>query len=108
MGDLAASGGYYIACNADKIYAQPTTLTGSIGVFGVIPNVQTTFKEHLGITFDVAKTNHHFHPIELYIFAPAAAVRMFMIRPRTRKISRRENLPVANAAALFLCWYYTG
>ncbi len=59
MGDLAASGGYYIACNADKIYAQPSTLTGSIGVFGIIPNVENTFKEHLGITFDVAKTNHH-------------------------------------------------
>ena len=59
MGDLAASGGYYIACNAHKIYAQPTTLTGSIGVFGIIPNLENTFKEHLGITFDVAKTNHH-------------------------------------------------
>lgn len=59
MGDLAASGGYYIACNADKIYAQPSTLTGSIGVFGIIPNMQNMLKEHLGVTFDVAKTNHH-------------------------------------------------
>ena len=39
MGDLAASGGYYIACNADKIVAEPTTITGSIGVFGMLPNV---------------------------------------------------------------------
>lgn len=59
MGDLAASGGYYIACNADKIYAQPSTLTGSIGVFGIIPNMENMMKDHLGVTFDVAKTNHH-------------------------------------------------
>ena len=59
MGDLAASGGYYISCNADRIFAQPNTLTGSIGVFGMIPNMQAMFNEHLGITFDVAKTNHH-------------------------------------------------
>ena len=44
MGDLAASGGYYIACNADKIVAQPTTLTGSIGIFGAIPNLGGTAK----------------------------------------------------------------
>lgn len=59
MGDLAASGGYYIACNADKIYAQPTTLTGSIGVFGIIPNMENMMKEHLGVTFDRVKTNNH-------------------------------------------------
>jgi protease IV len=59
MGDLAASGGYYIACNANRIFAQPTTLTGSIGVFGMIPNMQGMFNEHLGITFDMAKTNKH-------------------------------------------------
>lgn len=52
MGDVAASGGYYIACNADKIYAEPNTITGSIGVFGVIPNMEKLFKEHLGMTFD--------------------------------------------------------
>jgi protease-4 len=57
MGDLAASGGYYIACGADKIYAQPTTLTGSIGVFGVLPSAQRFFKNKLGITFDRVVTN---------------------------------------------------
>jgi protease IV len=56
MGDYAASGGYYIACNADKIYAQPTTLTGSIGVFGMIPNFQKLVNNKLGITFDGIKT----------------------------------------------------
>lgn len=56
MGDLAASGGYYIACNADKIVAQPTTLTGSIGIFGAIPNFEGTTKK-LGISTDEVKTN---------------------------------------------------
>lgn len=56
MGDYAASGGYYISCLADKIYAQPNTLTGSIGVFGMIPNIQKLVNEKLGITFDGIKT----------------------------------------------------
>jgi len=57
MGNLAASGGYYISCAADKIVANSTTLTGSIGVFGVIPNFQGFFNEKLGVTFDGVKTN---------------------------------------------------
>ncbi|MDR2971178.1 MAG: signal peptide peptidase SppA [Bacteroidales bacterium] len=57
MGDLAASGGYYIACNSDYIVAQPNTLTGSIGVFGMIPSLQRMLKNKLGITLDVAKSN---------------------------------------------------
>ena len=56
MGDVAASGGYYIACAADSIFAQPNTITGSIGVFGIIPNMQNFFKNKLGITFDGVKT----------------------------------------------------
>ena len=59
MGDYAASGGYYIACNSDAIVAQPNTLTGSIGVFGMIPNVQNFLKNKLGVTVDVVKTNPH-------------------------------------------------
>ncbi|MBK9286525.1 MAG: signal peptide peptidase SppA [Flavobacteriales bacterium] len=57
MGDVAASGGYYISCAANKIYADPTTITGSIGVFGMIPNMQGFFNDKLGITFDGVKTN---------------------------------------------------
>jgi protease IV len=57
MGDVAASGGYYIACGADLIVASPTTITGSIGVFGMIPNMQDFFNQKLGITFDNVKTN---------------------------------------------------
>ncbi|WP_367327610.1 signal peptide peptidase SppA [Lentimicrobium sp.] len=59
MGDYAASGGYYIACAADTILANPTTLTGSIGVFGVIPDFSKFFSNKLGVTFDVVKTNDH-------------------------------------------------
>ncbi len=56
MGDVAASGGYYIACAADSIFAQPNTITGSIGVFGIIPNMKNFFNNKLGITFDGVKT----------------------------------------------------
>ena len=56
MGNLAASGGYYIACNADKIYAEPTTITGSIGVFGVIPNASTLAKNN-GINSEIVSTH---------------------------------------------------
>ena len=59
MGDYAASGGYYIACAADSIVANPTTLTGSIGVFGTIPNLQNLYKNKLGITIDTVNTNKH-------------------------------------------------
>lgn len=57
MGDYAASGGYYIACAADWIIAQPTTLTGSIGIFGYIPNAEKLLNDKLGIHFDGVKTN---------------------------------------------------
>lgn len=57
MGDYAASGGYYIACGATKIVANPSTITGSIGVFGMIPNMQKLFNNKLGITFDTVMTN---------------------------------------------------
>ena len=56
MGDYAASGGYYISCVADTIVAEPTTLTGSIGIFGMVPNVKG-LTEKIGITYDVVKTN---------------------------------------------------
>lgn len=57
MGDYAASGGYYISCMADKIVAQPNTLTGSIGVFGMIPNIQKLLNDKIGITTDEVSTN---------------------------------------------------
>lgn len=57
MGDYAASGGYYISCNASKIIAQPNTLTGSIGIFGMFPNFKGLMTDKVGLTFDVVKTN---------------------------------------------------
>lgn len=57
MGGLAASGGYYISCGADKIFAEPTTLTGSIGIFGMIPDASELLTQKLGLSFDVVKTN---------------------------------------------------
>ena len=57
MGNYAASGGYWISANADYIFADPTTLTGSIGVFGTFPNAQGLLNNKIGLTFDVAKTN---------------------------------------------------
>lgn len=56
MGDVAASGGYYIACAADTIVCEPNTITGSIGVLGVLFNMQKMFSNKLGITFDTVKT----------------------------------------------------
>jgi protease-4 len=68
FGDVAASGGYYVSCGADSIFAQPNTITGSIGVFGIIPNMESFFKNKLGITFDGVKTAPYagagaFHPL---------------------------------------------
>lgn len=57
MGDMAASGGYYISCGADRIFAEPLTLTGSIGVFGMIPCIKELYEEKLGINQSVVKTN---------------------------------------------------
>lgn len=59
MGDYAASGGYYISCAADWIIAQPTTLTGSIGIFGVIPDVSELMTQKLNLHFDEVKTNRN-------------------------------------------------
>lgn len=59
FGDVAASGGYYIAAGADSILVQPNTITGSIGVFGIIPNAQKLLNDKIGITFDNEKTGEY-------------------------------------------------
>ena len=58
MGDYAASGGYYISCGADTIVAEPTTLTGSIAIFGMVPNVKE-LTDKIGLSYDVVKTNKY-------------------------------------------------
>ncbi len=59
MGDVAASGGYYIACGADRIVAEPNTITGSIGVFGLVPNIEELMNEKLGIHLDTVRTSRY-------------------------------------------------
>lgn len=59
MGDYAASGGYYIAAGADRIFANPTTITGSIGVFGMIPNAQELLEDKMGLAYDEVATHSH-------------------------------------------------
>ncbi len=65
MGDLAASGGYYISCGADRIFAEPVTITGSIGIFGMVPCVKELMNDKLGITETVINTNENGNFISL-------------------------------------------
>ncbi|MDC0909055.1 signal peptide peptidase SppA [Flavobacteriales bacterium] len=88
MGDYAASGGYYIACAADSIVANPTTLTGSIGVFGMIPNLQNFYKNKLGITIDTANTNKY--------------ADMGINRPLTNYEKRKIQKNIANVYETFI------
>lgn len=67
MGDVAASGGYYISCGADRIYADRTTITGSIGVFGMIPDMSGLVTGKLGVTFSTVATNPN---INIDVFEP--------------------------------------
>jgi protease-4 len=83
MGSLAASGGYYIAAPADTIIAEPTTITGSIGVFGVIPNAQEFLNKKLGITTDIAKTNKH---SKISISRPLSPDEKFVIQAEIENI----------------------
>ena len=59
FGDYAASGGYYLACGADKIYASPNTLTGSIGVFSILLKTKKLFNDKLGVSFDTVRTHNN-------------------------------------------------
>ncbi len=84
MGNVAASGGYYIACAADKIVADEKTITGSIGVFGVVPNAQGLMNNKLGITFDRVETNKHAGMMT--IFKPLTAEEKDIIQIGVEKI----------------------
>jgi protease-4 len=88
FGDVAASGGYYIACAADSIFANPTTITGSIGVFGIIPNMEGFFKNKLGVTFDCVKTGP---------YADAGT----MTRPMTENEKKILQAEIENIYAVF-------
>ncbi|NNK82418.1 MAG: signal peptide peptidase SppA, partial [Flavobacteriaceae bacterium] len=77
MGDVAASGGYYIACNADKIFAEKTSITGSIGVFGTLPNVNE-LADNIGINAEQVTTNKN--AVTYSIFEPMNADQRFFIK----------------------------
>ncbi len=93
FGDYAASGGYYIGCEADKIVAQPTTLTGSIGVFGIIPNFQKTMNNKLGITIDEAMT--HKNSDFISVFKPMSDYQKALL---TRSVERSYGIFVDRVA----------
>ena len=59
MGDYAASGGYYISAGAEKIFASPNTITGSIGVFGMLPYAQELLEDKMGLAYDDVRTHSH-------------------------------------------------
>jgi protease IV len=84
MGDYAASGGYFIACAADSIFAEPNTITGSIGVFSMIPSFEKTMKTKLGITYDTVKTGKNSIGFSLFKdFSPDEAAFMQANTDRT-------------------------
>lgn len=89
MGGMAASGGYYLSSGADYIFAEPTTLTGSIGIFGMIPDVSELLTDKLGLKYDIVKTN------DLSDFGN-------MGRPFNEKESRRLQSYVESGYSLFL------
>ncbi len=78
MGDVAASAGYEMSSNATKIVALPTTITGSIGVFGVLPNFANSLKNNLGITFDTVKT--HDNSVNMSVTTPVSAQTRLMMQ----------------------------
>lgn len=98
MGDYAASGGYYISCNADRIISQPTTLTGSIGVFGLTFNAAKGAKEHLGLTFEGVNTNTNSDMGSL--FKPLNAAQKMFIQTGVDSVYSRFTALVAQGRNL--------
>lgn len=92
MSDYAASGGYYISCSADKIFAQPTTITGSIGIFGMIPCVEGLMTDHLGVTTSTVQTNPN---ATLSIMTPLNPVQMAKLQ---QNVSRGYETFVSRCA----------
>lgn len=99
MADYAASGGYYISCGADKIFAQPVTLTGSIGIFGMIPNAHRLLSDKLGINTGTVKTNANGNfPSIMDPMSPAEAAAMQSYVERgydlfTKRCAEGRNMP---------------
>lgn len=105
MGDYAASGGYYISCGADRIYAEPLTLTGSIGIFGLIPNVQKLLNDKIGIHTSTVSTNTGNFPDFFRTMNPEqrAAMQGYVARGYELFVSRCANgrhMPVDSIKAI--------
>ena len=83
MGDYAASGGYYISAGADYIFAEPTTLTGSIGVFGMVPNAEKLISDKIGLSVDGVKTNTFG---QMTIFEPLSSVEKVKIQKSVERV----------------------
>jgi protease-4 len=106
MGNVAASGGYYISCAADRIFASENTITGSIGVFGLIPNMQGFFNNKLGISIDTVKTNRH-SDINT-VFRPLTKTEKDIIQgivenvysDFTSKVAEGRNMPVTTVDSI--------
>lgn len=94
FGDVAASGGYYIGCAADMIIVQPNTITGSIGVFGIIPNMQKLLNEKLGITFDGVKTGKYADIMD--VSRPMTPGERFILQAGVNKVYNTFLTRVAN------------
>ncbi len=114
MGDVAASGGYWISTNADYIFAQPTTITGSIGVFGVIPNFKGFFNNKLGITFDELETNENadfiniFGPMSDYQLQKLNEAIVKIYNDFTQLVATTRNLDVAYVDSIARGRVWTG
>ncbi len=114
MGGMAASGGYYIACAAHHIVAEPTTLTGSIGIFGMIPDASELLREKLGLHFDVVKTNKHADfgtPARPFNAQEANMMQTYIERGYslfTQRVSEGRNLTPTQVSALAEGRVWTG
>lgn len=114
MGGLAASGGYYISIAADTIYAEPTTLTGSIGVFGLLPNISPFMKDKLGLTFDRVKTGKYADlgtPTRGMTAEEEAIIQRVVnniYQDFTTKVAKDRKLPLDSVQAMAQGRVYTG
>ncbi|MCC8113648.1 MAG: signal peptide peptidase SppA [Bacteroidales bacterium] len=106
MGDYAASGGYYISCGADRIFADAATLTGSIGIFGLIPNAKNLLTDKIGLKFETVETNRNANFPNLYNpMTPAQAAGMQSYVERgyetfTSRVAEGRHIPIDSVKAI--------
>ncbi len=113
MGNMAASGGYYIACNADKIIAEPTTITGSIGVFAIVPNI-SEFADRIGINAEQIGTNKQsvgyslFEPMQEGFYNVTLESIEFVYDGFVEKVANGRNMTIAQVDSLAQGRVWTG